>query len=203
MPSFQAFDAFFFFFLASSVNIQRRKTICRFSQSYLITECWFHRTIVLKNTLEKVSLPHSPMQLQIRSQIKHRVCWFISKRKRVDQIIWCRLYLGHLLRESSTWRGRAPCALTASAWVGPPSFCRSHAERQWGWELAAHHYFDDKSTVISKEHCSIIVPIYLVEWFEVMCMLFPNTIILIYGVFCQFDVRVCVEVLESWRGWKI
>lgn len=27
-----------------------------------------------------------------------------------------------------------------------------------------------------------------------------NTIILIYGVFCQFDVRVCVEVLEKLEG---
>ena len=182
------------------MNIQRGKTIWCVFQSYLITECWFHRTSILKNTLEKVSLPHSPLQLQIRSQIRHRLCQFISKRKRVHQIIWCRLYLGHLLRESSTWRGRAPCDLTASAWVWSPSFCRSLPERQWGWELAAHHYFDDKSTVISTEHCSIIVPVYLVEWFEVMCMLFPNTIISTYGVFCQFDVTICVEVPESWSG---
>ena len=192
----------FFFFFASSVNIQRRKTICRFPKVTWLRNADFIELAFWRIRWKK-SLPHSPLQLQIRIPIKHRLCWFISKRKRVDQIIWCRLYLGHLLRESSTWRGTAPCALTASAWVWPPSFCRSHAERQWGWELAAHHYFDDKRTVISTEHCSIIVPIYLVEWFEVMCMLFPNTIIPVYGVFCQFDVGVCVEVLESWRGWKI
>ena len=51
--------------------------------SYLITECYFHTTNISKNTLEKICLPHSPQQLQVRSQMRHNLWWFISKKKEV------------------------------------------------------------------------------------------------------------------------
>lgn len=41
----------------------------------------FQRTSIPKNTLEKTCFPHFPLQLQMRKQMRHNLCWFLPRKK--------------------------------------------------------------------------------------------------------------------------
>lgn len=130
---------------AFDVNIQKENPICHVSQSYLIMEYCFHRTNIPKSILENICLSQTPLQLQIRSHMRHNLWWFLFQKEwgeGADHITWHCLQMGHVLMGASTWRDTDSFTLSAGVW--PPTSWRRHRERQRGWGLPVHYNFDDK-----------------------------------------------------------
>lgn len=155
-------------------NLPKRNPVCHVCQSYLSIECCFHGTSILKNTLEKNCLSYSPLQLQMRSQMRHNLCWFLIKKWGKPQYLaWsatgpCPNRTFHLERQRTLYfeccRLGVATQLLKELQREAMGLGISSALWLWWQSIVIRILFSD-------------ISIYLVKWFKKVYMLFTNTII--------------------------
>lgn len=129
---------------------------------------------------KKNCLSHSPLQLQMKSQMRHNLCWLLIKKwGKPHYLAWsatgpCPNRTFHLERQRTLY---LECCRPGVATQLLKEFQReavglgiSSALLLWWQSTVIRILFSDIST-------------YLVKWFKKVYMLFTNTIICTYGVF--------------------